>query len=746
MSLIEKNISNFIDQQFPAFYRDQGPNFIAFVRAYYEYMEQSNNTIGHARSLLEYSDIDSTADQFIKNFKFKFAQSLPDNTVADKRLIIKHILDLYRSKGTPRAVELLFRMVFNEDIDLYIPNEFIFKPSDNIWRVPRYLETKSNPNINRLVGTQIQNVGNTAFALVENVSSRIVGGRTINVLEISSVRGDFTRGDRIYQTNGIDVPIQQAVTVTGSLTAVAVTQGGADYSVGDILNVFGSGIEAKVRVSAISDQFLGALSYTIAAGGSGYTTNAVVTVQTTLNLNVIGLFGFINPGDQVVDSITSANGTVVSANSTTIRLVNFSQTPGFTVGEKVIGPSGNATITRVLGGIGSGGSFRVGSITNVEVLSFNITPFESYLSTQLDQSTNTLQIDVSSISGTFNVGDEVTASANVVELEGFTTSVTSVANGESFSNASLGIANLFVYRSDGALISCTGPDSDLGNANLVSGISLVSNTTASVFELITTPSKETISGNAIIETANGTALVVGTVNGYFIPTSTITDSNTAATATVDGVIRLTDWDLDGSIAALDNLDTLIQDGLPITTLEVGTINSLTQINPGSGYITVPNITVLEPIVANQILFDANFTQKGNNAIITSTIAGGNGSVTAVDIVDSGYGYVENENVTLLSNTNPSLVGGTSIVYRSGRGTGRWLNRRSFPSDLIYIQDGFFYQNYSYQVIAQRMLSSYETLLRDLVHPAGIALFGTYRSIDFIESDQDTVIQSSITQQ
>jgi hypothetical protein len=746
MSSIEKNISSFIEQQFPSFYRDQGPNFIAFIRAYYEWMEQSNNTIGHARSLLEYGDIDSTSEQFIKNFKFQFAQSLPDNTVADKRLLIKHILDLYRSKGTPRAVELLFRMVFNEDIELYIPNENIFRPSDNIWKIPRYLEVKSNPNINKLAGTQIQNVGNTAFAIVENVSSRIVNGRTINVLEISSIRGDFARGDRIYQTNNTDVPFEQAISIIGSLTAVAITQGGANYSLGDIIDVTGSGVEAKARVSAISDRFIGALNYTIGDGGTGYTTNAVVTVQTTLNLNIIGLLGFINGGDQVIDSVTSANGTVLSANSTVVRLINFTQTPSFTIGSKVIGPSGNATITRVLGGAGSGGSFKVGSITDRELISFNITEIESYLTTQLDQSSNTLQLNVSSISGIFNAGDQVTSTANVVVLEGFTSSATSVANGESLSNTSLGITDLFVYRSDGALISCTGPESDLDNANLVSGISLVSNTSSSVFELIITPSKQTITGEATVEFSNGTAIVVGTVNGYFIPLSTVTDSNTAATAIVDNVVRLTDWDLEGSAVLLDNLDTLIEDGLPLLTLEVGTIDSLTQINPGSGYITVPHITVIEPLIANQLLIDSRLTQKGNNAIITSTIAGGNGSVTAVDIVDSGYGYVENENVTLVSNTNPNLISGISIVYRSGRGTGRWLNRRSFPSDVNYIQDGFFYQNYSYQIIAQRMLSSYEKLVRDLVHPSGVALFGAYRSIDYIDGSLLNNIQTSLIQQ
>lgn len=746
MSSIEKSISTFIEQQFPSFYKDQGPNFIAFVRSYYEWMEQSTNAIGHARSLLDYNDIDTTPEQFIKNFKFQFVQSLPENTVADKRLLIKHILDLYRSKGTPRAVELLFRMVFNEDIDLYIPNEFIFKPSDNIWKVPRYLETKSNPNINRLAGTQIQNVGNTAFAVVESVSSRIVGGKTINILEISSIRGDFSRGDRIFQTNSTDITQDQAIEVIGSLTAIAVTQGGADYSVGDILDVTGSGIEGRARVSAISDQFIGALSFTIADGGSGYTTNAIVTVQSTLNLNITGLLGFFNTGDQVVDSVNSANGTVLSANSTTLRLIDFSDTPKFVVGNKVVGSTGNATITRVLGGVGTGGSFRVGSISNREVLTFNTTVIDSYLTTELDQSTNTLQLDVSSVSGTFNVGNELTATANVVLLEGFTTTVSSVQTGESLSNASLGITSLFVYRSDGVLISCIGTESDLDNANLVAGISLVSNTTSSVFQLITTPVKETISGEAILESVNSTALIVGTVNGYFVPTTTVTSTNTAATATIDDVIRLTDWDFDGSIAVLDNLDTPIGDVLPLTTLEVGTIASLAQVSPGSGYITTPNIIVVEPVIADQLLFDSNFTQKGNNAIIASTIAGGNGSITAIEIIDTGYGYVDNENVTLLSITNPSLVGGTSIVYQSGRGSGRWLNRKSFPSDVMFIQDGFFYQNYSYQVVAQRMLSSYETLVRDLVHPSGVALFGTYRSIDYISDNENLVSQSSIIQQ
>ena len=130
----------------------------------------------------------------------------------------------------------------------------------------------------------------------------------------------------------------------------------------------------------------------------------------------------------------------------------------------------------------------------------------------------------------------------------------------------------------------------------------------------------------------------------------------------------------------------------------------------------------------------------------SRIISGNGVITSVEIVDSGFGYLDNESVTLNLSSNEIGVLGSAIVYGTGKGSGRWLNRKSFSSDVDKIQDGLFYQNYSYEIVARRMLESYEKLVRNLVHPAGIALFGRYRSIDYIPSNVDTISESSIQQQ
>jgi hypothetical protein len=747
MSSIEKYISPFIAQQFPSFYRSEGRNFIAFVKAYYEWMEQSNNIISASRSLLDYADVDLTTDDFIENFRAQYIANLPESAVVDKRLLIKHITDLYRSKGSRRAYELLFRLAFDEDIEIYVPNEFIFKPSDNTWSVPRYLEVTSSPFLVQLIGTDIRNSDGTATAIVENYSTRVVQGRTINILELSSVIGEFKNDDKIIPIYVDLYIVDEAPVVRGSLLAIAINNGGQNYRIGDILNVVGAGTEGKARVASISNNFSGSVQFILDNGGSGYTVNAVVTVATTLNLNVTQMLFPIAIGDIVVDATTGANGTVVASNSTFVQVVDFSPTLLFVPGNTLQSSGSNTTIIRVTGGVGTGASFRVGSIVNKESISFITDPIEPYLAVELDSSgSNSFSLDVSGVTGVFGIGETVTSSANIVILESAVVSNTFIQKDESLSNTALGISGLYVYRADEALIWCTGADSSLTNANLVAGSILISNTSGSIIQLINTPTKEAITGSALVEAANTTQIRLSSVNGYFVTTSTINNSNSVGSATIDSVVRLTDWGFPDSTAPLDNLDSSISDVTAQFTAEIGTIASLTAINPGSGYLTRPFITVEEPLIVSFGEFDVDGTLKGNNAIVDSRIISGNGVITSVEIVDSGFGYLDNDSVMLNQPNNEIGASGSAIVYGTGKGTGRWLNRKSFSSDVDKIQDGLFYQDYSYEIVARRMLDSYETLVRNLVHPAGIALYGRYRSIDYIQSNVDTIAESSIQQQ
>lgn len=745
MSKIEKFVSPFIAQQFPQFYRSEGPNFIAFVKAYYEWLEQNSQAIGHARSLLDYSDIDSTIDDFISYFTRQYIASLPETTVADRRFLLKHIVDLYQTKGTKRAYELLFRLVFGEDIEIYIPGEYIFKPSDNTWKVPNYIEVTYNFNLPKIVGTEIQTPGRTGTAIVNSFSKKIINGRTVNILELDNIRGKFLQGDRIYQTNGSAITAANGPIITGSLSGIAVSQGGSGYSVGDILDVTGSGVQGKAKVISVISESTGAVSFDLIDGGTGYSTNAIVTVEPTINLLIENLTGYFSNGDVIVDTTTNANGTVTIANSSFVQIINFSPSLEFVENNTVQSPTGSATVTRASGGQGVGATFRVGGLVNREFVNLIEESFGNYLNTSLEVSTNTFDIAISSLVGTFGVSDVVNSTANVIQMECNYLSSNVISSGEALSNSTLGISGLYVYRSDGPQIWCTSAtDSVLTSANLVQGAILSSNTTSSVVQLLFGPAKKTVNSVGTVVSANSTVVRVDS-NNYFVATKTLRNNAGTANATIDTVTRLTDWGLPRLAGiANSNLDTPLNVGLTFSALEVGTIAFLSQINPGVNYVTRPYIDVIEPAIAGLNIVDSFGRIKGHNAFVDSRIIGGNGIISSVEVINSGYGYQPGESVTLITGNNQTVVSGSSIVYSYGKGEGRWLNRKSFVSDEMRIQDSFYYQDFSYEIVAQRMISSYENLVRNMVHPAGRALFGRFKFQDIHTADESSVVYSQIT--
>ena len=186
MRQIEDKLSLFVKEQFPAFYRDEGGMFQVFLEAYYEYLEQEGKTIDFSRNLLAYKDIDSTTAQFLEHFKATFLSQLPGLVRADDRLTIKNIMDFYRAKGTPRAVQLLFRLLFDESITVNYPSDDVLKPSASEFRRPRYIEVYAS-DLDKLISLQgIEVLGGTsgAKAFVESISTKLLNKVKVHVLTL----------------------------------------------------------------------------------------------------------------------------------------------------------------------------------------------------------------------------------------------------------------------------------------------------------------------------------------------------------------------------------------------------------------------------------------------------------------------------------------------------------------------------------------------------------------------------------
>ena len=424
--------------------------------------------------------------------------SLPASIAADKRLVAKHITDLYKSKGSRRAYELLFRIIFDEDIDIYIPGDDLFKLSDNEYIKPRYIEVTDSLYLVDLLGKTIQSSDGLGAAIVENFYQKSISNKIINVLILSDVTGAFRYGQKIicsdlyvdlygnkisaYQYNNLTTSQKSqyslaltdstAPFIIGSLSSIGITNGGSGFSIGDTMRVDSSeGSGGSARVSSIRDEN-GKVTFTLLNGGSGFSVNATITVT---------------------------------------------------------------------GGGGAGATFAIGGLVDKEVFKINTDVISDSNTTILDSSADGCNLAITGVSGTFYNGDNVYSAAqvNVITADVNTLVNNGLSNGESLSNGSLGISSLVSYRVDGSLLYIRG--ADITNANLTSGVVLISNTSSSVVSINTLFPIQNTYGNGTISFVNSSMMTVTGDFGYFVPGYGIVSGNTGATATVASITRNTDW-------------------------------------------------------------------------------------------------------------------------------------------------------------------------------------------------------------
>ena len=275
---LSKTISEYIEQQFPAVYREDGPNLVAFTKAYYEFMENtSESPITLSRSMFQNRDIDETLDSFLVHFKEKYLSEFPYAKAVDKRFAIKHIMDYYRSKGTPQATELLIRLLFNEEATVYYPGDDILRASDSKYKIPKYIEVTQSARSAGFVENQITGSRSGATAFVEGLVKKRVQGRIIDILYLSDIKGSF-RTDELVSDDGL---LTNAPKIIGSLSSMNIVNGGRNNVIGDVFNVVDdTGRQGKVRVTGTEDA-TGRVDFEIVDGGTGYTLNDLDDGDTT---------------------------------------------------------------------------------------------------------------------------------------------------------------------------------------------------------------------------------------------------------------------------------------------------------------------------------------------------------------------------------------------------------------------------------------------------------------------------------
>lgn len=719
---IEKNISLFIKTQFPAIYREDGPELVQLVEDYYKWSEtQEDQHIYQSRRLFETRDVDTTLENMIIFFKKKFLADLPLKTDIIK-FIIKNILDLYRSKGTARGIELFFAIFYQEfDIEIIYPASKMMKVSDSDWKQGVYLQMFPNNNFFLsksdkeysyfdLLARNIEGSITKAKASVRSINFFILNGVKTPVMYLDGIQGSFKKyEDILCNINGEVVSFGKT---NGSLSKFRVVErkgkgalrNAAGRQIGEIFDVLQKdGYAGKAIVTDVTDEISGEITYELEDGGYGYTidnTRLIVSDQAIILNNSEDGF---NQEFIIGETLTDNNGrsvTVVGQNISALGVKTPDGSTGLTPNSIVSTNRGSNELVIDLVQPGNGLSavnasspgplypdtnnsddVIVSGLTDTSIASVITDVITPHLTTVLNAADYEATAPMSGTASPVNLS---TALEDAFDIQDLT-----IGRIQGFNNINPGAD----YNFDVFAIAQDSLIKNLDRKDQL--VKFVDAADAGSFDI----------GDRIKGTSSNVFGVVKTIN---------------STA---GVIKITPFNYSG----LNSGENIVLANNPSFVFNVAVISN-----------------------------DYNSPEKfGDNAVINSDTEFQIGKVKEVNILNSGFGYVEyevpdNEIIDfatgigeLRTSNNDFIAYGIIEAETQGKTEGYWAGQNSHLSgyriqpgqtantQLEYydsgmrVQDSNFFQEYSYQIKSSLPLQEYEKLLKENVHLAGSKLFGDF---------------------
>lgn len=180
MILTDRSVKTQIKYQVPWFFNQEYPLFVKFLEYYYQWVETHDDNFKYGVLAIidnfnRLKDIDQTIEQLIPIFKNPYFRNVPDRTSVQRRLFIKRMVDLYRSKGSIKSLNLLIKIILGEQVDVWYPRDLLARASNNESEsfYYAYLEV-TNPILNTMFELQTNDIEiNGISVLVSSVSKHL---------------------------------------------------------------------------------------------------------------------------------------------------------------------------------------------------------------------------------------------------------------------------------------------------------------------------------------------------------------------------------------------------------------------------------------------------------------------------------------------------------------------------------------------------------------------------------------------
>jgi hypothetical protein len=241
----------------PQFVKKEYPAFISFLKAYYENLNSKEST----RKLENIRNIDESINSFVDLIKAEVSSLAPQ--LAENPKFLANAKEVYASRGSIESYNLLFRLLYQKNINIVEPGKKILKASDGRWiQENSFFATVIQGEPNKLVGKNI------------TITTKILGIKhfiPVFITKVNKTKFESTVEvffEKIYGTIKVGDVIEfedNLLIVESTLSQIKILKSGFGFKVGQMFHVTdgqSSGVVVKVtKVGETGDilrvQFVG---------------------------------------------------------------------------------------------------------------------------------------------------------------------------------------------------------------------------------------------------------------------------------------------------------------------------------------------------------------------------------------------------------------------------------------------------------------------------------------------------------
>ena len=755
--MADQKTSLLINRQVPEFVREEHPNFIAFLEAYYEFLEnkqgtKKNDLITKSKDLRYISDVDYSIAEFENNFFNTYASLIPRNVEVDKGTLIKQILPLYLAKGNQKSFQLLFRLLFNEEVEVIQPNQNILRASDGKWLIEN------------------------AFRISQSVYSNYTGDGTKTTFKLAQVAAAETIAvyvNGVLKTEATDYYVRKESrklifnSAPANNSEIKVLYNDFNFEILTNRKLTGSDSSATALVERVSQK----------------TVNTVPIFE--LYVNKKTLLGEFTTGENAtLDIIDPDDGSLIEievlglASLRTINIINGGAS--YNVGDPVTITGGNPTssasavVSEVFSGfinkiqaLAGGAGFKVAS--NVYVIGSGAGSLSLAIGAVDVSGQNTANVFVVNTDRIADYGSIAINAANygfnasivtenvnskIIDALSFenVTSIGAITNVTIlFANASF--ASVPTLEADSAPFQANGTTHFVLSTHSLGRIEINNGGSGYAIgdELIfaqNIPMTFGIGGAAAVTNVSsigaitkvelqpsrirGTANTFGTTNVTVIGTNTVFEDDLRVG---DRIMINNESRYINSISSNTSLNVNVNFNYATTNKKIGKYGDYPIGGQNYDARKLPTITISSTAGSNANLTVSALMGDGENLLAQSDQ--NPGAILKIRITDAGEGYEFAPQIDLTTYGDGTATANTEIEPSYVTFPGRWTTSDSLlSSSERVIQGREYYVDYSYLLSSSVEFSKFKDVFKDLIHPAGFIDYAEYKINETIDTTID----------